>query len=167
MYAPGVGHSSGSGKDLGHTLTPPTQPRSDLPMNNQPLSIVSSTGSDSRSDDVAADTSSFSKGWRAYVPPQLRSSRRLLQYYAAVLPLAVPAAALLAAGGSYRLYGAYLVIALVVAVSASYTTWLVRKMRSDHTTPTASSASASPRNDRAERRMSSRPSDRFDRSEAA
>jgi len=136
-------------------------------MNNHPLSIAPSSQSDSRSKDAATDSSSSSKGWYAYVPPQLRSGRRLLRYYAAVLPLAVPAAALLAAGGSYRMYGAYLTIALVVAVSASYTIWLVRKMRSDQKPHTTSSDSAALRKDRSERRTTSQRSDRLDRSEAA
>jgi len=97
----------------------------------------------------------FADGWKAYIPPPLRSNEGLLRYYLAVLPVALPAGVLLALGGDYTTYGVYLTIGLFVLVSAAYTIWLIRTMPSRKE---AASSSASPgaRDDRSRNRSRSR-----------
>lgn len=79
----------------------------------------------------SSSRSFFAGGWRNYVPSVLQTSKGLLKYYLAVLPVVVPAAVLLVLGGDYAEYGMYLTVGVFVAVSAAYTVWLVRKLRRD------------------------------------
>jgi len=96
----------------------------------------------------------FDERWKAYVPPPLQSARGLLKYYLAVLPVALPAGLLLAFGGEYAIYGAYLTIGLFVMVSIAYTTWLIRAMASNE--QASSPASPGVRGDRPGTRSRSR-----------
>jgi hypothetical protein len=105
-------------------------------------------------DAEHSDASFFAGGWKAYIPPPLRSNEGLLRYYLAVLPVALPAGVLLALGGNYTTYGVYLTVGLFVVVSAAYTVWLVRTMPSKEDTA-SSSASPGARDDRS--RSRSRP----------
>lgn len=103
--------------------------------------------SSSRSfDSEQSDASFFADGWKAYIPPPLRSNKGVLRYYLAVLPVALPAGVLLALGGDYTTYGVYLTVGLFVLVSAAYTTWLIRTMPPKE--ENVSSASPGVRDDR-------------------
>ncbi len=101
------------------------------------------------------DASFFADGWKAYIPPPLRSGKGLLRYYLAVLPVALPAGVLLALGGDYTTYGMYLTVGLFVLVSTAYTVWLIRTMPSKQEAD-ASAASPGVRDDRSRNRSRSR-----------
>ncbi|NBB89942.1 MAG: hypothetical protein GVY23_01905 [Spirochaetes bacterium] len=84
----------------------------------------------------------------------LRSTDGLLRYYVVVLPIVMPAAVLLMIGGEYAVYGAYVTVGLFVLISAAYTVWLVRKLRSDAHDEVARDSSQEPRSDRPGQRSS-------------
>lgn len=106
------------------------------------------------------DASFFADGWKAYIPPPLRSNEGLLRYYLAVLPVALPAGVLLALGGEYAMYGVYLTVGLFALVSIAYSVWLIRSMPSKEEAAT-SSASPGVRDDRSRNRSRSRETGGF------